>query len=78
MSDSTPIALSQLSLILKGCVSLYDQKLRHYLGQLKIESAKTEKIHRPKQTGHTERFIFHSIWFINESTIFKIFETRHQ
>ena len=47
MSDSTPIALSQHSLILKGCVSLYDQKLRCYLGQLKIEIAKAEKMHRP-------------------------------
>ena len=47
MSDSTPIALSQLSFILKGCVSIYDQKLRCYLGQLKIEIAKTEKVRRP-------------------------------
>ena len=42
----------------------------------KIEIAKTEKMHRPTSTEHTERFVFYSIWFINESTIFKIFETR--
>ena len=30
------------------------------------------------RSGHTECFIFYSIWFINESTIFKIFETRQQ
>ena len=48
------------------------------MGQLKIEIAKAEKMHRPTPTGHTERFIFHSVWFINASNNFKIFETRLQ
>ena len=46
------------------------------MGQLKIEIAKAEKMHRPTRTEHTERFIFHSIWFINEGTNSKIYETR--
>ena len=38
---------------------------------------KLQKLRKYAQTGHTECFIFYLIWFINESNIFKIFETRH-
>ena len=34
---------------------------------------KLQKLRKCTHIGHNEHFIFHSIWFINESNIFKIF-----
>ena len=52
---------------------LRDQKIAVLSGQTENWNCKSWENAR---TGHTERSIFYSIWFINESTFLKNFETR--